>query len=62
MMNEDVYLCLTKPPISTNYYVEFVDDLHRAAIELKRGARVFKLNALTELKSIDVTYTETTYE
>ena len=61
-MNKDVYLCLTKSPNATNYYVEFVDDLHRAAIELKRGARVFKLNGLQELKSIDVTYTETTYE
>jgi len=62
-MNKDVYLCLRKPDAAMkNFFVEFVDEPHLAMRELRSGGRVFKLNALDELKEIDVTYTETTYE
>lgn len=63
MMNKDVYLVLSSGGVtSCGLFVEFTCDVHLAAKQLQRGSRVFKLNGLQELKEIDVTYTETTYE
>lgn len=58
----DIYLCLKKMNSSRTFYVDFTDDKQFAANEIKRGGRVFKLEALEELKDIEISYMEIPYE
>jgi len=48
--------------VKDNYISYFTDDMHEAREALEDGARVYKLDSLTELKKIEVTYQEVTME
>lgn len=78
MTNKDLYLIIrpSQPsggliqhgygyayvPSSVSDSMYCTDDLQTAHEALESGKRVFKLNALTELSKIDVSYTEVPME
>ena len=59
------YTLIVSYPIDNiigDYFSHFTDDIHVVHEALENGARVYKLDSLTELKKIEVTYQEVTME